>query len=129
MKATRGEFTLSCSNSDQQADRIHAFLTRSYWAAGIPLDLVKRCIAESLCFGAPKKPETLMEIVDAGVYLRQAGKEKGASQPLESGRFRPSAVPGGRGGGAPRRGPVGVRGRFVVVCHPRRSTRGGTVPG
>ncbi|MBI3853607.1 MAG: GNAT family N-acetyltransferase [Verrucomicrobia bacterium] len=51
MKATRGDYTLSCSEADQQAERIHAYLTRSYWANGISLELVKRSIAGSLCFG------------------------------------------------------------------------------
>jgi GNAT superfamily N-acetyltransferase len=32
-------------------DAIHAYLTRSYWAAGIPRDVVARSIAHSLCFG------------------------------------------------------------------------------
>ena len=31
---------------------IHAYLTRSYWAEGIPLALVAKSIANSLCFGA-----------------------------------------------------------------------------
>src|SRR5262249_19174105 len=31
---------------------IHDFLSnRSYWAAGVPLDVVRRSIAASLCFG------------------------------------------------------------------------------
>jgi GNAT superfamily N-acetyltransferase len=30
---------------------IHAYLSRSYWAAGIPLELVERSLAGSLCFG------------------------------------------------------------------------------
>lgn len=30
---------------------IHAFLTTSYWATGIPLDVVERSIDGSLCFG------------------------------------------------------------------------------
>jgi GNAT superfamily N-acetyltransferase len=30
---------------------IHAFLTRSYWAPGIPLEIVERSVANSLCFG------------------------------------------------------------------------------
>jgi GNAT superfamily N-acetyltransferase len=51
MKSTRGKYTLSCLPEDQQAERVHAYLTRSYWAAGISLDLVKRSIAGSLCFG------------------------------------------------------------------------------
>lgn len=30
---------------------IHAYLSRSYWAEGIPLELVKRSLEGSLCFG------------------------------------------------------------------------------
>jgi GNAT superfamily N-acetyltransferase len=31
---------------------IHAYLTRSYWAAGVPLRVVEKSIDHSLCFGA-----------------------------------------------------------------------------
>lgn len=31
---------------------IHGFLTRSYWAAGVPREVVERSIANSICFGA-----------------------------------------------------------------------------
>lgn len=34
------------------ADLIHAFLSGSYWAEGIPRETVDRCIENSLCFGA-----------------------------------------------------------------------------
>jgi ribosomal protein S18 acetylase RimI-like enzyme len=30
---------------------IHAYLNRSYWSAGIPIDVVGRAIRHSLCFG------------------------------------------------------------------------------
>jgi len=33
-------------------DVIHGFLTRSYWAGGIPRETVARSIEHSLCFGA-----------------------------------------------------------------------------
>jgi GNAT superfamily N-acetyltransferase len=33
-------------------DVIHGFLTRSYWAAGIPRETVERSIEHSFCFGA-----------------------------------------------------------------------------
>ena len=33
-------------------DTIHGFLTRSYWAAGIPREVVERAIQNSICFGA-----------------------------------------------------------------------------
>lgn len=32
-------------------DVIHGFLSRSYWAQGIPRETVERCIRHSLCFG------------------------------------------------------------------------------
>jgi GNAT superfamily N-acetyltransferase len=31
---------------------IHEFLTRSYWAKGVPLDVVRKSIENALCFGA-----------------------------------------------------------------------------
>ena len=33
-------------------DAIHGFLARSYWAAGIPRDVLERAIDNSICFGA-----------------------------------------------------------------------------
>ena len=33
-------------------DMIHAFLTGSYWAAGIPREVLERAVRHSLCFGA-----------------------------------------------------------------------------
>jgi len=30
---------------------IHAFLTQSYWSPGVPLDVVRRAMKGSLCFG------------------------------------------------------------------------------
>ena len=33
-------------------DVIHGYLARSYWARGIPRDVVTRAIDQSLCFGA-----------------------------------------------------------------------------
>ena len=33
------------------ADAVHAYLKRSYWAEGIPRDVVQRALANSLCLG------------------------------------------------------------------------------
>jgi ribosomal protein S18 acetylase RimI-like enzyme len=30
---------------------IHAYLTRSYWSPGIPIEVVERALRQSLCFG------------------------------------------------------------------------------
>ncbi len=57
MKTTRGEFTLSSEGSDQQPERVHAYLESSYWAEGIPLPVVQRSIEGSLCFGVFAKGE------------------------------------------------------------------------
>ncbi len=47
----RDNFTVSTDVARLDIDIIHSFLTRTYWARGIPKELVKRAIANSLCFG------------------------------------------------------------------------------
>ena len=47
---TRDSFVVSCDPADQDVDAIHAFLTESYWAKGIPREIVARSIRGSLCF-------------------------------------------------------------------------------
>ena len=47
----RGRFLISTDRSKLDLDVIHEFLTRSYWAAGIPRATVARAIENSLCFG------------------------------------------------------------------------------
>jgi GNAT superfamily N-acetyltransferase len=48
---TRGAFTVSDDPARLDIVAIHAYLSRSYWAEAIPLDLVRRSVAGSLCFG------------------------------------------------------------------------------
>jgi GNAT superfamily N-acetyltransferase len=48
---TRGDWTISTRRERLDLDVIHRFLVRSYWATGIPRDVVARAIAHSLCFG------------------------------------------------------------------------------
>lgn len=50
-------YSISDDKSRLDIDVIHSFLTQSYWAQGIPLELVVRSIENSLC---------------VGVYLEQA---------------------------------------------------------
>jgi GNAT superfamily N-acetyltransferase len=47
----RGEFLISTDKSRLDIDAVHAFLSRSFWAQGIPLEIVARSIEGSLCFG------------------------------------------------------------------------------
>ena len=46
-----GRFLISTDRAKLDLDVIHNFLTRSYWAAGIPRATVARSIENSLCFG------------------------------------------------------------------------------
>ena len=46
-----GRFLISTDRSKLDLDVIHGFLSRSYWAAGIPRETVVRSIENSLCFG------------------------------------------------------------------------------
>lgn len=52
----RGEFRISTDPRQLDVAGIHAYLTRSYWAAGVPLTVVQRSIDGSLCFGLYRGP-------------------------------------------------------------------------
>jgi GNAT superfamily N-acetyltransferase len=48
----RGHYRVSTGPDRLQLDVIHGYLSRqSYWAAGIPRDVVERLLRGSLCFG------------------------------------------------------------------------------
>lgn len=47
----RSTYTVSTDKSRLNLDLIFQFLTNSYWAKGIPRDLVVRSIDNALCFG------------------------------------------------------------------------------
>lgn len=51
MELTRGQYSISTDHGRLDIDAIHAFLTRSFWAAGIRKDLVATSVTNSLCFG------------------------------------------------------------------------------
>jgi len=51
MEWKRGEFTVSTEKERLDRETIHAFLTESYWARGVPREIVDRSIENSLCFG------------------------------------------------------------------------------
>ena len=50
-ESRRGEFLISTDPRRLDLDAIHEFLTHSYWAKGIPREVVVRSIEQSLCFG------------------------------------------------------------------------------
>jgi GNAT superfamily N-acetyltransferase len=47
----RGEYVVSTDPAKLDVSAIHAFLSRSYWATGIPVETVARSLDGSLCFG------------------------------------------------------------------------------
>ena len=55
----RGEYLISTDKSRLDLTLIHNFLTTSYWAAGIPLEVVRRSIEHSLSFGLYKEDQQI----------------------------------------------------------------------
>jgi len=47
----RGTFSISTDPKRQDVSAIHAYLSQSYWAEGIPVDIVTKSVENSLCFG------------------------------------------------------------------------------
>ena len=55
----RGEYVISTDKSRLDLTVIHNFLTTSYWAARIPLEVVRRSIEHSLSFGLYKEDQQI----------------------------------------------------------------------
>src|ERR1700720_1785070 len=47
----RAEYTITTDSNRLDLEAIHGFLTNSYWSPGVPIEIVERAIANSLCFG------------------------------------------------------------------------------
>lgn len=56
MEWPRPPYLVSDDPARLQLDVVHAALARSYWAAGIPRELVARSLAHSLCLGLYREP-------------------------------------------------------------------------
>src|SRR3954469_755467 len=53
-----GNYIISTDKEKLQLDYIHAYLsTESYWAKNIPLEIVKKSIEGSMCFGIYKSDQ------------------------------------------------------------------------
>ena len=46
-----GEYVVSTDKSRLDLDVVHGYLKRPYWAGGVPLDVVRRSVENSLVFG------------------------------------------------------------------------------
>jgi GNAT superfamily N-acetyltransferase len=71
--AERDDFAVSTDPGRLDVAAIHDFLcNRSYWAQGVPLDVVKKALANSLCFGLYTGAEQIglaRAITDRATYL------------------------------------------------------------
>lgn len=47
-----GSYTISDDRARLDLHAIHAYLSRAYWSPGVPLEVVERALAGSLCIGA-----------------------------------------------------------------------------
>jgi GNAT superfamily N-acetyltransferase len=47
----RGKYQISTDTARVELSVVHGFLSSSYWAEGIPLEVVSRSLEHSLCFG------------------------------------------------------------------------------
>src|SRR5215213_9046265 len=57
IEVQQGDYTISTDKSRLNVPVIHEFLTNSYWAKGIPLEIVQKAIDHSLCFGVYHGPD------------------------------------------------------------------------
>ena len=51
MNWTSGAYRVTTERKQFDDVAIHAYLTTSYWSPGVPLDVVKRALDHSVCFG------------------------------------------------------------------------------
>lgn len=48
---TKGPYTISTDKGKLDVETVHRFLSSTYWAKGIPMDVVRKLIQHSLCYG------------------------------------------------------------------------------
>lgn len=87
VQAVRGDYHIACGAEAVDLDAAHAFLTTSYWAAGISRELVARAVAGSLPFSLFRGAEQVgfaRAITDratyaylADVYVLEAHRGRG----------------------------------------------------
>lgn len=58
-EAKRGHYTISTDPARLDPRAVHAYITRSYWAAGRTYDTVIRSLQNSLCFGLYHEDEQI----------------------------------------------------------------------
>lgn len=52
LEQRHGDYLISAEPARIDARAVHAYLSRSYWAEGIPFEVVQRSLENSVCIGA-----------------------------------------------------------------------------
>jgi len=87
-----GHYRISTDLAEIDVIAVHKYLTTSYWSAGIPIDIVRKAIKNSLCFGvfSAKQQIGFARLVTdkatfaylADVYILQEHRGQGLSKIL-----------------------------------------------
>jgi GNAT superfamily N-acetyltransferase len=94
MKWQKEQFAIDTDPSQLDIDRVHSFLSKSYWATGIPIEIVKKSIQNSLCFGLYVSNENRLQQIGfarivsdyatfaylGDVYVEESWRGKGLSK-------------------------------------------------
>ena len=59
MEIQKEGYIISTDRTKIDVNKLHDFLSHSYWAEGIPMDVMKKSIENSLCFGLYFKNEQI----------------------------------------------------------------------
>ncbi len=93
MQQAHGSYLISDDPARLDAVAIHAYLTRSYWAENISLEIVHRALQGSLCIGAYATDDTqvgLVRIISdqatyaylCDVYVLEAHRRQGLAKAM-----------------------------------------------
>ena len=95
MVLTHGSFTISDDATRLDVKAMHAYLTRSYWSEGIPIETVRRAVRGSLCIGgydADGKQVGLVRVISdcatfaylCDVYVLEQHRKQGLAKAMLS---------------------------------------------
>jgi GNAT superfamily N-acetyltransferase len=68
---TKGQYRITTDQRKLDVDAMHAYLSRSFWAEGIPKETVAKAVSNSLCFGlfdGPSQVGLARVVTDRATY-------------------------------------------------------------
>jgi hypothetical protein len=85
MEWIQDPYVLVDESARADVEAVHAFLSNSYWAAGVPREVVQRCIDGSLCF-------SLFHGRDQVGFARLDARDPRRARPLRKVRIHAAGV-------------------------------------